>query len=93
MKSSRGVILAILTVVTATAGFSIAGADAQKSQFSVWEYHVLNLRDGNMSGIEEKWLPELNKVGADGWEVVGTAPFELRGDTQGLRVLLKRPKR
>ncbi|HEY3963571.1 MAG TPA: DUF4177 domain-containing protein [Planctomycetaceae bacterium] len=93
MKFSRGVILAILIVVTATAGFSISGADAQKSEISGWEYHVLNLHDGNISGIEETWLPELNKAGADGWEAVGIAPFENRGNTQGLRVLLKRPKR
>jgi hypothetical protein len=53
---------------------------------------VLSLPDGNVFGIHEKWIPELNKAGGEGWEVVSTAPLMRQGDSSGLRVLLKRVK-
>jgi hypothetical protein len=95
MSKSTGV--GVVTLLGLSVGLGLApgwaAPETKPAEPTIWEYHCLNLPDGNISGVEQKWVPELNQAGADGWEVVATVPLTIRGDTSGLRVLLKRPKR
>ena len=54
-----------------------------------WEYRTLRYETGRE--FEEGAEPELNQLGADGWEVAGFVRFEI-GRENGYRVILKRPR-
>ena len=96
MSKSTRILCAALGFGGLLVGFGLApglaGPEKKAAVVTAWEYKVLALRDGNISGIEETWAPELNKAGEEGWEVAGTASQSISGNSMSLRVLLKRVK-
>ena len=50
----------------------------------------MTLKDANVDSAHEDWEEKLNRVGAEGWKLVGTIPFLRNGNTAGRRILLKR---
>ena len=55
---------------------------------TVWEYKVLHA-----AASEARWEDELNKVGADGWELAGVVHKVRDGRSSETMLLLKRTKR
>jgi len=53
-----------------------------------WQYHHLGFDSGREFNREAP--AELNRLGAEGWEVCGFVRFEI-GRIDGYRLLLKRP--
>jgi hypothetical protein len=60
----------------------VAGAPASR-----WQYRTLRYETGRE--FEETAEPQLNALGAEGWEVAGFVRFEI-GRENGYRVILKR---
>lgn len=64
---------------------------------ATWEYHVLKFEPTGMvfrgGKIPDEWLSEeLNKLGAEGWELVSTFTSAIaQGATNEVAVILKRP--
>ncbi len=52
-----------------------------------WEYKVLDLRVH-----DEGWETEMNKLGADGWELAEIAVRTRAGNSESARILFKRAK-
>jgi Domain of unknown function (DUF4177) len=59
-----------------------AGAPARR-----WQYRTLRYETGRE--FEEAAEPQLNALGAEGWELAGFVRFEI-GRENGYRVILKR---
>ena len=55
---------------------------------TAWEYKVLH-----PAGSEARWEDELNKLGADGWELAGVDPKIREGRSTGTTLFFKRAKR
>jgi hypothetical protein len=95
MKSATPAALVLLAAAVAWVGFggpSSAPAQPAPAPPALWEYKVLPVTFGNVTGDEKV----LNDLGAAGWEVVETASTS-RGGGGSLqtdaRVILKRAKR
>ncbi len=70
--------------------FSPGQAHTRGERAVTWEYKAMTLKDANVDSVHEDWEEKLNRVGAEGWKLVGTIPFLRNGNTAGRRILLKR---
>ena len=56
-----------------------------------WEYTVINIRSENYR-LDPKCDAELNRLGADGWELVGLTAVNFKsGATDNIAMVFKRP--
>lgn len=56
-----------------------------------WEYTVINIRSENYR-LDPKCDTELNRLGADGWELVGLTAVNFKsGATDNIAMVFKRP--
>ncbi|HEX9800156.1 MAG TPA: DUF4177 domain-containing protein [Thermoanaerobaculia bacterium] len=58
-----------------------------------WEYKIINIRSENYR-LDPNAATELNKLGADGWELVGLTSVNFKtGATDNIAMVFKRPRR
>jgi hypothetical protein len=58
----------------------------------LWEYKILNIRSENYQ-LDPKYEPQLNNLGADGWELVGITAINFKtGATDHIGMVFKRPR-
>ena len=56
-----------------------------------WEYKIINIRSENYR-LDPESYPKLNKLGADGWELVGLTSVNFKtGATDNIAMVFKRP--
>ncbi len=56
-----------------------------------WEYKVINVRSENYR-LDPNSATELNKLGMDGWEMVGLTSVNFKsGATDNIAMVFKRP--
>jgi hypothetical protein len=57
---------------------------------TVWEYKILNIRSENYQ-LDPKYEPQLNSLGAEGWELVGITAINFKtGATDHIGMVFKR---
>jgi hypothetical protein len=58
----------------------------------LWECKILNIRSENYQ-LDPKYEPQLNNLGADGWELVGITAIDFKtGATDHIGIVFKRPR-
>ena len=58
----------------------------------LWECKILNIRSENYQ-LDPKYEPQLNNLGADGWELVGITAINFKtGATDHIGIVFKRPR-
>jgi hypothetical protein len=58
----------------------------------LWEYKILNIRSENYQ-LDPKYEPQLNSLGAEGWELVGMTAINFKtGATDHIGMAFKRPR-
>lgn len=56
-----------------------------------WEYKIINVRSENYR-LDPNAATELNRLGQDGWELVGLTSVNFKsGATDNIALVLKRP--
>ena len=56
-----------------------------------WEYKIINIRSENYR-LDPNAAPQLNTLGAEGWELVGLSSVNFkRGATDNIALVFKRP--
>lgn len=58
----------------------------------LWECKILNIRSENYQ-LDPKYEPQLNNLGAGGWELVGITAINFKtGATDHIGIVFKRPR-
>ncbi len=59
---------------------------------TIWEYKILNIRSENYR-LDPVYEPQLDKLGEDGWELVGVTSINFKtGATDHIGLVFKRQK-
>jgi len=58
---------------------------------TLWEYKIINIRSENYR-LDPNAAPQLNALGAEGWELVGVSSVNFKsGATDNIALVFKRP--
>ncbi|HUF77980.1 MAG TPA: DUF4177 domain-containing protein [Thermoanaerobaculia bacterium] len=58
---------------------------------TTWEYKIINIRSENYR-LDPHAAPQLNTLGAEGWELVGLSSVNFKsGATDNIALVFKRP--